>query len=172
MRERVFLYSLVYSVAPQYVLEIGTFRGGSAYIISGALDDLALGGRLVTIDPSPEQITIDWSTIAHNSQSVRGFFPADIGRVTMPGGVRYDMVFVDGDHRYQGILADLQALPAILNDGAYLLLHDAYNEGVYRAIREVTAAGVYVDCGRIGRVRNDTLPDGLFGGFHLLMKPA
>ena len=74
MRERVFLYGIIYSLAPQWALEIGTFKGGSAYIISGVLDDLALNGRPVTIDPYPEQIRIDWALISHNVRSVKGFF--------------------------------------------------------------------------------------------------
>jgi predicted O-methyltransferase YrrM len=168
MRERIFLYGLVYSLAPRHVLEIGTFKGGSAYIISGALDDLALGGKLLTIDPFPEQIDLDWTLIAHNAQSVKGFFPADIDKVRLPGGARYDLAFVDGDHSYAAVSGDLRALCSLLNDESYVLLHDAFNDQVARAIREAVTEGCYLDCGRVGRVFNDTLPPELYGGFHLL----
>jgi predicted O-methyltransferase YrrM len=169
MRERVFLYSLVYSVAPRFVLEIGTYKGGSAYIISGALDDLQLGGKLVSIDPHPEQIDMDWSQIAHNSLSVCGLFPSDLDRVRLPDGALYDLAFVDGDHSYTGLLADLRALPLILSPEAYVLLHDAYNGGVERAVADAVLSGWYHDCGRIGRVKNDTLTE-LYGGLHLLRR--
>jgi len=173
MRERVFLYSLVYSLAPQWILEIGTFKGGSAYIMSGALDDLALGGKLLTIDADPEQIALDWTVIAHNARSVQGYFPSDIDKVRLPGGVRYDLAFVDGDHTYAAVLADLKALVQILNDEAYVLLHDAYHEDVQRAIQEVVADGLYHDAGLVSRVLNDSVPGGPYGGFHLLRyKPA
>jgi predicted O-methyltransferase YrrM len=44
------LYDFTHSIASERTLEIGMLEGGSAYIISGALDDLGLGGRLITID--------------------------------------------------------------------------------------------------------------------------
>lgn len=170
MRERVFLYSLVFSVGPQWSLEIGTYEGGSAEIISGALDDLQLGGRLISIDPHPGQISIDRQRVSHNTEFVEGFFPRDIAKVRPPGGAKFDFAFVDGNHRYEGVFGDLEALGAILNDGALVLLHDAYNSDVDRAIRDSVQAGWYSDGGRVGRVRNDLTPGELYGGLHLLAK--
>lgn len=169
MRERVFLYALVYSLAPRWSLEIGTYKGGSAYIISGALDDLDLGGKLITIDPNPEQIEIDWSGIAHNAISVKGFFPKDIRRAMPPDGSLFDFAFVDGDHRYDGVLDDLRTLPRILQDGAHVLLHDSYHADVERAIQKAVSQGWYRDAGRVGRVCNDLYPGELYGGLHLLV---
>ena len=169
MRERVFLYSIVYSLAPQRVLEIGTFKGGSAFIISGALDDLALNGKLITIDPYPEQIEVEWSAVSHNTKSVKGFFPQDIDKVILPDGEKYDFVFVDGDHSYSGVLNDLKYLPEILNKNAYVLLHDAYNADVKRAIHHAINKYAYHDCGMVGRVKNDIYSNDLYGGLHLLL---
>jgi hypothetical protein len=86
-----------------------------------------------------------------------------------PAGALFDFAFIDGDHRYQGVLNDLRALAPILNNGAYVLLHDAYHEGVDRAIREAVTGRWFRDAGRIGRVRNDLSPSELYGGFHLLL---
>lgn len=169
IRERVFLYSIVYSLAPRWSLEIGTFKGGSAYIISGALDDLELGGKLITIDPCPEQIETDWNCISHNSTSVKGLFPEDVDRAMPPDGELFDFVFVDGDHRYNGVLDDLKALVPILTEGGYVLLHDAYHADVDRAIRDAVSSGWFRDGGRVGRVCNDLSPSDLYGGFHLLL---
>lgn len=170
MRERVFLYSLVYSLGPRWSLEIGTYEGGSAEIISDALDDLQFGGRLISIDPNPGQISIDRQRIRHNTDFVEGYFPRDIAKVMPPGGAKFDFAFVDGDHRYEGVLADLRALGAILNGGAHVLLHDAYHDGVDRAIRDAVKSGWFSDGGRVGRVINDLTPGELYGGFHLLLK--
>lgn len=167
MRERVFLYSVVYSLAPKWVLEIGCYKGGSAYIISGALDDLALGGKLVSIDPYPEQIEIDWNIIAHNSKSVKGLFPQDIKLIE---DNKFDFVFLDGNHSYDGVLSDLSFLPQVMNNYSYVLLHDAYNADVDSAIKEAIAKYGYIDCGRIGRVKNDLSANELYGGLHLLLR--
>lgn len=170
MRERVFLYSLVYSIGPRWSLEIGTYEGGSAEIISGALDDLQLGGRLISMDPNPGQISIDRESVSHNTVFIEGYFPRDIAKVIPPGAEKFDFAFVDGDHRYEGVFGDLRALGAILNGGAPVLLHDAYHDGVDRAIRDAVKAGWYSDGGRLGRVRNDLIPGALYCGFHLLVK--
>lgn len=172
MRERVFLYSLVYSLGPQWSLEIGTFKGGSAEIISGALDDLGLGGKLITIDPYPEQISIDWSCISHNVSSRRGFFPQDIQKALPPMDEKFDFVFVDGNHSYDGVSADLHALGGIMQPGACVLLHDAYHSGVDQAIRDALAAGLFSNGGRVGRVLNDLDPSADYGGFHLLVNTS
>ena len=113
MRERIFLYAIVYSLAPQNALEVGTFKGGSAQIISGALDDLGLGGKLLTVDPSPEQIEIEWDTIAHNTTQLPGFFPKDFKSSSLAKGIRFDFAFIDGDHRFKGLGQDLKFLHQI-----------------------------------------------------------
>jgi predicted O-methyltransferase YrrM len=165
MRERVLLYALVFSLGPRRVLEIGTATGGSARIISAALSDLKLRGSLVTIDPHPA-IDFDWSEVAHNTETLRGSFPGDYRH----RGPLFDFVFVDGDHSYSGVLRDLEAVPDLLAEGGYVLLHDAFNAEVARGIDEALHRLPYADCGLIGRVRNDSLGDGEFGGLRLLRR--
>lgn len=48
--ERLFLYAIVRGTVPQRVLEIGTNRGGSAAIISAAMEDNGVG-RIIGVDP-------------------------------------------------------------------------------------------------------------------------
>jgi hypothetical protein len=83
------------------------FKGGSAYIINGALDDLGLNGKLITIDLRPGQIEIGWKSIAHNTRSVKGYFQKDIEKVLLPGSAKYNFAFVDGDHSFDAVVNDL-----------------------------------------------------------------
>lgn len=168
MRERVFLYSLIFSVAPQRVLEIGTAEGGSARIISKALDDLRFDATLVTVDPFPDQLTIDWSEIKHNTSRVNGYFPRDFNASALERP--FDFVFVDGDHSYQGVLDDLRYLPKIIAPETYILLHDAFNAEVARGIQQAVDEVGYTDCGIVGRVENDSLGSEHFGGYRLLLR--
>ena len=168
MRERVFLYSLIFSVAPRRVLEIGTAAGGSALIISKALDDLHFGATLLTVDPFPDQLTIDWGEIKHNTSRVRGYFPRDFNARALEEP--FEFVFVDGDHTCQGVLDDLRYLPQIIAPETYILLHDAYNAEVARGIQQAVDEGGYTDCGIIGRVENDSLGSERFGGLRLLLR--
>jgi len=170
VRERVFLYGLVFALAPMRVLEVGTFKGGSARIISAALDDLKRGGELVTIDPSPEQIAIDWSSIAHNTRSVKGYFPWDFERSPELAALRFDLAFIDGDHGYDGVFEDLRRLPKFLLPDSYVLLHDASNAEVSKAIDRAIEECGYRDCGKVGRITN-TSEGSLYGGLRLLWMP-
>jgi hypothetical protein len=48
-----------------------------------------------------------------------------------------DMLFLDGDHTYEGVSADLRVWLPKLKAHAWLVLHDSgWAEGVQRAIRE------------------------------------
>ena len=170
MRERVMLYSLVFSLGPQRVLEIGTAKGGSAQIISAALDDLGMKGELVTIDPDTDQLTVDWSALAHNSTRVRGKFPKDLSEIPGLPGALFDFVFVDGDHSYRGVRRDLEHLIELVCPDTHILLHDAFNSDVAKGIREAVASRDYVDCGSVGRVKNDSLGAEHFGGLRLLLR--
>jgi cephalosporin hydroxylase len=122
------------------------------------------------MDPNLVQIRCDRDALAHNVTFVEGYFPRDIERVRLPEGEAYDVVFLDGDHRYEGVSADLEALPSLLSDGGYVLMHDACNSQVEQAIADIGRRQLYADCGRIGRARNDLNADDLWGGLHLLRK--
>jgi hypothetical protein len=105
---------MVYGLAPQACLEIGTFRGGSAFIISGALDDIGLDGRLLCIEPFVDGIDREMiKATAHNTTIHQGYFPTDVPIEFCGQGTerRFEFCFYDGDHTYEGVRDHLIALP-------------------------------------------------------------
>jgi predicted O-methyltransferase YrrM len=49
-----------------------------------------------------------------------------------------DLLFIDGDHSYDGVMADLHCWLPKLRDGGWLVMHDwGWAEGVKRAVQEV-----------------------------------
>jgi predicted O-methyltransferase YrrM len=169
-RERIFLYALVYSLSPKYSLEIGTFKGGSACIISGGLDDIQAGGKLLCLEPYPERIEVDLEEIRHNVTVRRGFFPVDMPRKfdNQPTQHLFDFCFLDADHGYNAVLAHCAELTRFIKQDGYILCHDAYNQQTRDALEEACLRFGYVDCGMISRCCNDQDPDQLYGGFRLL----
>ena len=53
-------------------------------------------------------------------------------------GIKFDMIFIDGDHEYEGIRSDIIGAKSLLADGALLCGHDyLYLVGVQRAVNEL-----------------------------------
>jgi hypothetical protein len=133
--------------AGDVILEIGPFGGRSATVaMRGALANPAR-----TLRPQYYGIDIDADSIART----RGFIaPEKLGDYChlYHGSLRQfverwritpTMVFLDGDHTYEGVAADLLILTDYLQPGTPVLVHDFLNQenesgkiGVKRAARE------------------------------------
>ena len=175
-RERLALYSMVYGLAPQNCWELGTFNGGSAFIISGALDDVGLKGRLLCIEPFVEAIQpAIIEAITHNTTISRGYFPADVPTEFHGQSTErlFEFCFYDCDHTHEGIRNHLTALPRWMKPGAFVLCHDGYNANAASGIREAAQHGSYIDCGMVTRCLNDIAdPEQAYGGMRLLKIPG
>jgi predicted O-methyltransferase YrrM len=139
--ERLLLYSLVRGVRPRRALEIGTRFGGSAVIICAALDDLRQespdhDGRLVCVDAAPDIPAALWPTISHRTSVVRGRSPEVIPEARAVVAGEFDFIFVDGDHRADGVARDLAGVLAVAAPGATILCHDACHADVAAGIDE------------------------------------
>jgi predicted O-methyltransferase YrrM len=119
------------------IVEIGRLHGGSTFL-------LACANRRVPI------WSIDLDPI--DDVRLRSFFAEhEVGRNVelivgdshtgeFPEIGDYDLVFVDGDHSYEGCTADLAAFVPDLADGGAVVLHDCYAESpVQRAVIDFTA---------------------------------
>jgi predicted O-methyltransferase YrrM len=147
MTERVALYSLVFGLQPRNCLEIGTFRGGSAAIICGAMDDTGFG-QLACIDPSPKVDSQLWDSLRHRCRMYAGMSPDILAQVAAESGGPFEFIWVDGSHYYENVLNDIVGLIPHLADQAYLLFHDAHSSGVKQAIDEAVASRAQlIDCG-------------------------
>ncbi len=156
LRERLYLYASVFARAPARVLEIGVSQGFSSMIIAAALRDLATGGersssspgetperaRLVGLDPEP-QIPFDWDRVLGDTATLLiGASPADLGAARDSAGGLFDFVFIDGDHEYEGVAADLRGVIEVTHPGAIILCHDAYYAPARQAMDDALASGL------------------------------
>lgn len=169
--ERVALFSLVYGTKPRTVLEIGTFRGGSALIMVQAMDASGFG-ELVCVDPQPRIPPAVWSAIAHRATLFEGASPGIIGQAAeaAPGG--FDLALIDGDHSYEGALADAEAVLPRLAPGGRIAFHDAHFDQVERAIDDFVMRHPELrDAGLISVEANPVPGEGVWGGLRLLVLP-
>jgi len=104
------------------VVEIGRYRGGTALLLAAA------GGNVLSIDiderlrASDESLRAALSRVGLEGRVEMVFadsttFPIEAGSI--------DLVFVDGDHSYEGVSRDVAHWVPALRRGGILLLHDA-----------------------------------------------
>lgn len=173
--ERLLLFTLVYALRPNRYLEIGTFKGGSALLVAGAMDALGTKGRLVCLDPEPQMAPGDWATIAHRATMLRGYSPDALPEAERLAGGRFDFVLIDGDHSAAGVLRDATGVLTVVAPGAHLVFHDCFNPEVARGIDEFARvhAGRLRDVGPLTReISCEQAPDGsrvVWGGLRVMM---
>jgi hypothetical protein len=138
--------------AGDVILEIGTFGGRSATIaLRGALANPRRTER-----PQFYGIDIEGDAIAETRQTLAGemlcqychLFHGVLRDFIQRWQITPTMVFLDGDHSYEGVAADLALLSGYLPTGTPILVHDFLNPenesgkiGVKRAALEWQAAG-------------------------------
>ncbi|MGH7230385.1 MAG: class I SAM-dependent methyltransferase [Nitrospiraceae bacterium] len=167
--ERLLLYTLVRSLRPRRILEIGVLHGGSTAIITRALDDNG-EGTLWSVDPVPA-ITIDWNTVAHRATLYKGYSPDVLPEVARAAGGCFDLCFIDANHAYGCVLKDAQGVMAYMARGGYLLFHDAHFREVKGAIDDFVATRIGVDdCGLLSTAEAgvDGNGEGPWGGLRLV----
>lgn len=143
--ERLKLYEL--STDADSIAEIGSYIGASACCFGAAM--LKKGsGKLICIDTwnndaMSEGSRDTWIEFQSNTGKysdfvfpIRGFSTEVIDQVS--GLVeKLDVLFIDGDHSYEGIKADWDHYRKLLDAGSIVILHDyGWAEGVKKVVHE------------------------------------
>jgi predicted O-methyltransferase YrrM len=144
--ERVRLYRLAQN--KQRVLEIGSYVGASACCFGLGMKDSAPEKMLFCVDTWNNDSMTEghWDTyseFAKNTQEfdafvipVRGFSTEVVHTVASQTSY-LDLLFIDGDHTYEGVKADWEAYKSFLQPNSIVVFHDsAWAEGVMRVIEE------------------------------------
>lgn len=119
------LKMLVKMIAPQNILEVGTFSGYSAICLA---QGLAEGGKLYTfeINDEMEDFTRPW--IEGSDVADKIVFRIGDANIEAPKlGVTFDMAFIDGDKRTY--IETYEMVLTILNHGGYILADNTLWDG-------------------------------------------
>lgn len=138
--EAAHLFRLLRSMDAPRVAEIGRYRGGTTLLLAAA------GARVLTVDVDLLRQAEDAPALARaltrfGLRDRVEIVVADSRAFPVPGDP-LDVVFIDGDHSYEGVMADFEHWWPALRAGGHLLLHDAdrryaWVEGVARAADEI-----------------------------------
>jgi predicted O-methyltransferase YrrM len=134
--EILWLLHLLAAVPPKVVLEIGTDRGGTLFLWTRVAADDALlvtldlrkmVGRLGRLSP----FALGRTSFARARQRVELIDDADshdpmtVHRVRrLLGGRPVDFLFIDGDHRYEGVRTDFELYEPLVAHGGLVAFHD------------------------------------------------
>jgi predicted O-methyltransferase YrrM len=164
------LYEFVLEYRPKKMLEIGVQNGQSTKTILMAMNEIKFG-KLVSIDHKRRESILDqnhadlkeyWHFIQGNSHAPETFQAA---KDALEEGEQYDMLFIDGDHKYPGVKNDFEEYTRLVKPGGIILLHDItnQNEGVRDLWNEILWDKFGITW---GRARNNVVP-----GFGIVRKP-
>lgn len=172
--ERLMIYSMTFCTRPLRYLEIGTFQGGSALLVSAALDALDSPGKMFCVDPEPRILPANWDKISHRATLFTGFSPDILPDAYTAAEGHFDLVFIDGDHSYDGVVRDAEGVLPYVQEGSILLFHDCFFSDVARGLDDFVQkhAERVVDFGPITREftlqREEGRPDTSWGGLRMM----
>jgi len=135
--EAALLYRLARDAESGPFAEIGRFKGGSTLIFAAALPD---GAELWSYDlhvalrpdmPGEELDRELGDALARYGLDGKVHLIVADSRTVDPPPAPLELLFVDGDHTYEGARADYQRWRELVRPRGHLLFHDAVDTGRY-----------------------------------------
>ncbi|MCP4594298.1 MAG: class I SAM-dependent methyltransferase [bacterium] len=157
------LIELAGACAPSHaIVEIGTYRGRSASALAcGAR--FGSGNRVHAIDPHLEFTGVLGGRFGPDDQAAlyanltRIGVGCQVAVISLPSTTvastwpeaDVGLLWIDGDHRYEGVLTDFQSwYPHVVTDGI-IAFHDSPTPGVQQVIRDIVQRKLVVPVGEV-----------------------
>jgi cephalosporin hydroxylase len=111
---------------PQRIVEIGVARGGTNYLLTHGIESVEL---VIGVDFFPRNQRLLRSlapgSVRLESVSGRSADAETVNRVkALLEGEPIDLLLIDGDHSYEGAMADFQAYRPLVRPGGWIAFHD------------------------------------------------
>ena len=128
------MQQIIYEVRPDFIVETGTWRGGSALYWAHTLNGMGLeNSRVLTVDiqnvahtAAAHPLWKKYVTFYQGSSTDAGIV-AEISRRTAG---RKTLVTLDSDHSMAHVLNELKAYSPMVSPGSYLVVEDTHMDGV------------------------------------------
>jgi cephalosporin hydroxylase len=123
---------IMWEVRPDFVIEAGTWKGGSAALWANVLEQINPEGRIITIDIE------DMAADAKKLPIVQRKVDFILGSSTDPGVVaditkrvqgKKVMMILDSAHTQAHVLREIQLYSPLISVGSYLIVQDTFTNG-------------------------------------------
>lgn len=159
IRQAAYLFGLIQQMKARKVIEIGRYKGGSTLLLSVAMKGQ---GTLWSVDIGEKEVRMfrDGNAHSFDDQLRDVCMKLDLKNIeVIVGDSRtleietgdVDLVFIDGDHSYEGVKNDFERFGRRVRVGGALLFDDTFDEeffkthteSVGRLVREILAEGQF-----------------------------
>ena len=129
------MQQLIAEIRPDYIVETGTWRGGSALFFATILEGCGLyDSRIATIDieNSVLDATGEHPFYERHVEAIIGssIDPTVVAKVTERVKGKRVMVFLDSLHNKEHVLAELKAYAPLVSPGSYIIVEDTHLDSI------------------------------------------
>jgi predicted O-methyltransferase YrrM len=134
----MWIYNLIRQSKAEHTLEVGLAEGYSTLFMLAALSENGGKGTHTALDPFE---TSDWNGIGlrkieDTGMQSRFVFVPEKSLYALPRLAAerksYQVIFIDGDHRFDAQMLDFVMADNLLDKGGYLLFHDTWMESTQK----------------------------------------
>lgn len=126
---------MIWELTPDYIIETGTFGGGSALFMAGVLDQVAMfksvSGKLITIDIWPDSGAAVKARAHPRVEFILGSSTSEevFQKVKTTTAGKNIMVMLDSNHTTEHVLKELDLYSTLVKPGGYLIVEDTTVSG-------------------------------------------
>jgi predicted O-methyltransferase YrrM len=156
VRQAAYLFWLIQHEQVRKIIEIGRYKGGSTFLMAAAMGPQ---GELWSIDIGEKETKLykggqsrSFDEMLKDRCQRHGLnvhiLVGDSRTVNVDTG-EVDLVFIDGDHTYEGVVNDFERFGSRVRRGGSVVFDDADNQGPFRfyehtvgrCVKEIVAKG-------------------------------
>ena len=126
------LQEIIHEIRPDFIIETGTFHGGSSLFFAMVLEELGGDGKVLTIDIEPRvKLAQRWKTFQKRVEVFTGSStdPAIVKAIAERARGKKVLVTLDSDHRYPHVINELRAWAPLVSPGSYMVVQDTNLNG-------------------------------------------
>jgi cephalosporin hydroxylase len=128
------MQALIWRIRPEFIVETGTLRGGSALFWANALNGIGLtGSRVLTVDiadftqeASCDPLWAKYVEFYHGSSTD----PSIVASIAAKVRGHRTLITLDSDHSAQHVLRELRLYSPLVSRGSYIVVEDTNMDGV------------------------------------------